>query len=480
MSILFAQVVLMMAFGTQYLMFKTMYISLSLIFLLNSTRATKKGCKKVCEGELDSLKQQVKNLEEKIERLIRNSKDKSFENVKAGTVSVKLPVCTAGEYITSDGTNLYCMRLGNLGKPIDKTVSTKEASDKNKELIIKPDVPEFISKVPRFYETRKIQSLYADTWDLHSFQWQGNTYLGVSQLSGKTFTLFEWAENAFVEKSILTVPLARKWTSFEWMGELYIVIACNAMQSNNAPGYSFIYKMSSSYNKDIQLFQRLEIATAFSVTTIQQDGHIFIAFVSIYGRTSSIFTWKSGAFVEHSKIEVTGTDIEAFHIGNRAFLSVVGTTSKDNFTYLYEYIEGNFVPFKNLLMEIRPYGLTYVKAGKEHFLAVAQFDLAFSVIFKWNGKEFEEWQKVESCKARDFATTTISNKYGNYTYLAVINYDCNPVIYVYDDIRTTFVKLQKTESNWSRDMEFLRMPNNEVYLAVAANQETTVYTGSTT
>ena len=51
-------------------------------------------------------------------------------------------------------------------------------------------------------------------------------------------------------------------------------------------------------------------------------------------------------------------------------------------------------------MEIRPYGVTYVKAGKDHFLAVAQYDSTLSVIFKWNGKTFEEWQKVASCKVR--------------------------------------------------------------------------------
>ena len=67
------------------------------------------------------------------------------------------------------------------------------------------------------------------------------------------------------------------------------------------------------------------------------------------------------------------------------------------------------------------------------------------------------------------------------TYLAVINFDCKPVIYIYDSGSKTFIKLQETDSKWTRDMEFLLMPNSDiVYLAVSSNRQTVIYAGSAT
>ena len=71
----------------------------------------------------------------------------------------------------------------------------------------------------------------------------------------------------FIEKAILTVPNARKWTSFEWQSELYIVIACNTKTtSEKEASYSYIYKMKYD---EIILFQKLETRTAFGVDTIE-------------------------------------------------------------------------------------------------------------------------------------------------------------------------------------------------------------------
>ena len=123
----------------------------------------------------------------------------------------------------------------------------------------------------------------------------------------------------FVEKAILTIPNARKWTTAVWKGHLFIIIACNT-RGNNA--YSYVYKMAS-YDT-IELFQKLETRTAFGVDTIIQDGQLFIAFAYLYGQQSDVFKWVNGEFVKNSSIPVSGTDIDAFHIGNRAFISVVG------------------------------------------------------------------------------------------------------------------------------------------------------------
>ena len=110
--------------------------------------------------------------------------------------------------------------------------------------------------------------------------------------------------------------------SFEWIGHLYIVIACNAEKRKGNPGYSYIYKMATYDTIDV--FQKLETEAAFAVDTIIKDGQLFIAFAYLYGKESQVFKWSGDKFVEHHKIPTTGTDIDAFFIGNRAFLSVVG------------------------------------------------------------------------------------------------------------------------------------------------------------
>ena len=74
----------------------------------------------------------------------------------------------------------------------------------------------------------------------------------------------------------------------------------------------------------IELFQRLETQTAFGVTAIKKDNQIFIAFTFLYGHKSAIYKWDGLKFAQHQTVGVSGTDIDAFYIGDRAFISIVG------------------------------------------------------------------------------------------------------------------------------------------------------------
>lgn len=76
----------------------------------------------------------------------------------------------------------------------------------------------------------------------------------------------------------------------------------------------------------------------------------------------------------------------------------LGTTSRDPCVYLMKFEKNKFVPFKNIAMDSRPYGITYVKTKNEHFLAVAFYDLPQSVIMKWNGETFESSQEIGSSR----------------------------------------------------------------------------------
>lgn len=129
----------------------------------------------------------------------------------------------------------------------------------------------------------------------------------------------------FVEKATLSVPNARKWMSFEWQSELYIVIACNTKSSTGVKSYSYVYKMKYD---EIVLFQKLETRTAFGVDSIEIGNDIFLVFAYLYGNrdgaTSDVFKWRNGRFEKDHQIPVTGTDVEAFEIGGNHYAAVVG------------------------------------------------------------------------------------------------------------------------------------------------------------
>ena len=80
----------------------------------------------------------------------------------------------------------------------------------------------------------------------------------------------------------------------------------------------------------IELFQRLETQTAFGVTAIKKDNQIFIAFTFLYGHKSAIYKWDGLKFTQYQTVGVSGTDIDAFYIGDRAFISIVGKLDRSS------------------------------------------------------------------------------------------------------------------------------------------------------
>lgn len=193
---------------------------------------------------------------------------------------------------------------------------------------------------------------------------------------------------------------------------------------------------------EIRLFQKLDTQTAFGVDSIIIGDDLFITFAYIYGKESDVFKWKDGKFVKDHALPATGTDVDAFIIDGQHFISIVGkgnniefimkpkiyllndfiykkmhfkiitlyagTTSRDPFVYFFKYNGKNFTSFNNVKLDSRPYGITYVKARDEHFLAVAFYDLPQSVILKWNGETFEIAQEIGSSKVRAVITLYIS------------------------------------------------------------------------
>lgn len=449
-------------------------VYLFLVLSAAVAHAARKRCRKACEREVSELKERVSVLEEKLSRL-ESKADYRGKTISSGDILLNLPSCRAGEFITSDGRHMYCF-----------APSTSEANvkiTKGRRADINPPGVQKVSsqKMKRFMKKYMIQSLFADTWDLHSFNFKSGTFLGMSRLtlqSSQSFTLYKLFRGSFLQKSTLWIPNTRRWTSYEWHDEMYIIIACNDNADQNEQAYSYVYKV---VNDQLHEFQKLPTKRAFGVTAIDADGHFYVIFAYMYGIASDVFRFESTRFVKHSSIPVIGSDIQSFKIGKTVYLAVVGTTTNEKAVYLLKYHNDDFRPYINIDVEDRGSGIKHIQVGNQHFLAVARIDKASSLLLKWNGMTFEPFQLLDSCKARDFATLRMMIGSREMTYIAVINFDCKPVVYVYDvDERKEFVKLQETDSMWTRDMEFIPTADGqEVYLAVSTKRMTSIYAGST-
>lgn len=140
------------------------------------------------------------------------------------------------------------------------------------------------------------------------------------ELPYDAFLLFTFVIS-FLQKSTLWIPNTRRWTSYEWHDEMYIIIACNDNADQNEQAYSYVYKV---VNDQLHEFQKLPTKRAFGVTAIDADGHFYVIFAYMYGIASDVFRFESTRFVKHSSIPVIGSDIQSFKIGKTVYLAVVG------------------------------------------------------------------------------------------------------------------------------------------------------------
>ncbi|XP_078347015.1 uncharacterized protein LOC144632279 isoform X1 [Oculina patagonica] len=399
--------------------------------------------------------------------------------------ALSLPKCEPGEYLTSDGKQLLCVKFG---REVCNAVSTCEGHRvptpnlSTTPTPTQPPVKAYVNQT-QFMKKYMIQTLYMDAWDLGTFYIGEQLFLGVSQLGGKSFVIYKWdnehsiesleqdsSYNPFRNFQILKVPFARKWQHFVIGEDVYFAVASNS-RSHDSP----IFK----WNGDMFVpFQTLPTVKAFDIEpfTIGEDTYLAVAIY--YGRGSHIYKWDGERFVKFQDITAVGADVEHFKMNGSTYLAITGPFSRGAYALIYKWSGTRFEEFHRLPTGERAYGVKALSVEGVHFLAVARWQAESSLIFRWNGTQFKLFQEVPSRRARDWITITSPFMSREKTYLAIVSSDRSPSIFAWDRYYSKkFAKVQDIPSERTRDMVFFNM-GETVYLAVASHRTTDIYQGS--
>ncbi|XP_078347018.1 uncharacterized protein LOC144632279 isoform X3 [Oculina patagonica] len=387
--------------------------------------------------------------------------------------ALSLPKCEPGEYLTSDGKQLLCVKFG---REVCNAVSTCEGHRvptpnlSTTPTPTQPPVKAYVNQT-QFMKKYMIQTLYMDAWDLGTFYIGEQLFLGVSQLGGKSFVIYKWDnEHRFRNFQILKVPFARKWQHFVIGEDVYFAVASNS-RSHDSP----IFK----WNGDMFVpFQTLPTVKAFDIEpfTIGEDTYLAVAIY--YGRGSHIYKWDGERFVKFQDITAVGADVEHFKMNGSTYLAITGPFSRGAYALIYKWSGTRFEEFHRLPTGERAYGVKALSVEGVHFLAVARWQAESSLIFRWNGTQFKLFQEVPSRRARDWITITSPFMSREKTYLAIVSSDRSPSIFAWDRYYSKkFAKVQDIPSERTRDMVFFNM-GETVYLAVASHRTTDIYQGS--
>jgi len=386
-----------------------------------------------------------------------------------GSLSFKLPNCASDEFVTSNGKQLFCVKLDLKSLNVKDASNARQPSPPNRDLT--PTVsPEEKSKMTVFEKRGMIQSIRGDTWDVGVVQNGDNFYL-LSSYLGKDFTVYKWFQDVFTAHTYFRIESARHWSTFVAGDTLYAVVATSNIY------YSPVLRFDSS---NVVEHQRVPVKGVFRVKPVYIGKQIFLVYNSYHGPTSPIFRWDNikKEFVAHQSIKAHGAGLETFRIGNKFFLAFTAMETGPYIGLFYYNGKGRFVEYI-VVHGIRDgYSLHHMAIGREHFLAVAKFNNEPSMILRWDGKTFRPYQTINSLWARSFAsiTSTLIGRNKEETYLAVANSKSNPSIYFFDDKTRLFTKLQDMEATLTRDVDFFPM-GNHVYLVVSAAKHTNIYRG---
>lgn len=401
---------------------------------------------------------------------------------------ISLPICEPGEYVTSDGKQLKCVKFGEeVCRAVSKCEGTSGYQSTTPTISTTPTPTQPPVKVnvtmTKFMKKYMIQTLYMDAWDLGTFYIGEQLFLGVSQLGGKSFVIYKW-DNDHSDKSleqdssyspfrsfqILKVPFSRKWQHFVIGEDVYFAVASNS-RSHDSP----IFK----WNGDMFVpFQALPTVKAFDVEPFKIGQDTYLALANYYGRGSQIYKWDGERFVKFQDIAAVGADVEHFEMDGTAYLAVTGPFARGAYALIYKWSGSRFEEFYRLPTGERAYGVKALSVDGNHFLAVARWRAQTSLIFRWNETHFDLFQEVPSRRARDWISITSPFMSREKTYLAIVSSDQDPSIYAWDRYYTNkFVKVQDIPSERTRDMVFFNM-GESVYLSVASHRSTDIYQGS--
>ena len=218
------------------------------------------------------------------------------------------------------------------------------------------------------------------------------------------------------------------------------------------------------------------------------DGNTYLAVANYFnGITTNvdsvIYKWDGNTFIEFQSITTNGAiDWESFIIGDDIYLAVAnyygsGSTSHNVDSVIYKWDGSAFIEFQSIPTHGARDWASFTIDGTPYLALANEYDgVSYNIdskIFRWNGSQFVEFQSIPSYGARDWEQFTID---GNY-FLALANnrsnatYNVDSKIYFWTD--NMFVETQSIRTNGANDWESFTIDGKR-YLSVA-----NAYNGST-
>ncbi len=204
-----------------------------------------------------------------------------------------------------------------------------------------------------------------------------------------------------------------------------------------------------------------------------------------YNVKSTIYEWLGEEFVEIQSIPTKGAeDWEFFTINGTQYLAVANFIDKSSVpnteanSVIYKWNGLRFVEFQVITTQ-GAYDWEFFTITGRHFLAIANHsDGTASQIYEWNGSGFQQFQTIPYTKVSEWEFFSI----GGNSYLAMANYkvgsgatsNYNVASKIYQWNGVNFGEIQDISTNGARDMEIF-MIGSDYYLAIANEYNNTSY-----
>ena len=216
---------------------------------------------------------------------------------------------------------------------------------------------------------------------------------------------------------------ATSFNFFEILQELFLAVT-------NQYGNSVIYQW-----KDNQFEKFQEIGTegtGHASTAFVINNETFIAFANWENShlenaaNSTVFKWSRNSFVKLQSLQTYGAgDVKSFNINGDTFLAVANERNGRNYnidSFIYKWEGSKFVLFQSIPTRGAFAWNQFVICGQT-FLGVANYKDGSqghntkSVIYRYTGQQFIQYQEISTQGARDMT----SFEYNGHTYLTIAN-----------------------------------------------------------
>ena len=286
------------------------------------------------------------------------------------------------------------------------------------------------------YQTLQARGAYG----LEYFSIADKHFLAVANHYDGTYLLdsavYQWNGQRFVAFQKIPTKGAYRFTFFKISGQNYLTVA-NYHDMSTYSIKSVIYKWSNGkFNK----FQEIPTEGAVGCTAFVINNDTFIAFANHYNSNqkyavqSTVFKWSGGHFVKLQSLQTYGArGLTSVNINGHTFLAFGNRHSDDSF--IYKWNGTMFVLFQSIPTRGAISWHSFVISGQT-FLGVANYHgdsqkyNTHSVVYQACGAQFIKYQEIPTHGARDMTTF----EYKGHTYLAVANhynqkYNINSALY---------------------------------------------------